>query len=129
MAQLHTSPNIFVALFMPAAFLVRTAVLILRPLLVALATAFHTLVAAAWQLAATINLSWALTALFVGPVSDTYGRWCVGLAGLLVMAVGIVGSVLAWDYGALLACRLLTGVGAAMTYKMASSTHVHSNGG
>src|SRR5947209_16268432 len=38
----------------------------------------------------------------------------VGLTGLLVMAVGILGSVLAWNYGTLLACRLLTGVGAAM---------------
>jgi predicted MFS family arabinose efflux permease len=103
-----------VALLVPAAFLVRTAALMLGPLLVALAVAFHTSVATAGQLAAAINLSWALTALFAGPVSDTYGRRRVGLTGLLVMAVGIVGSVLAWNYGALLACRLLTGVGAAM---------------
>lgn len=108
MTQSHASPKVLVALLVPTAFLVRTAALMLGPLLVALAAAFHTSVAAA------INLSWALTALFAGPVSDTYGRRCVGLTGLLVMAVGIVGSVLAWDYGALLACRLLTGVGAAM---------------
>ncbi|HEY7493888.1 MAG TPA: MFS transporter, partial [Candidatus Tectomicrobia bacterium] len=114
MAQPYTSPNVLVALFVPAAFLVRTAALMLGPLLVALAAVFHTSMAAAGQLAAAINLSWALTALFVGPVSDTYGRRRVGLTGLLVMAVGIVGSGLAWDYGALLACRLLTGVGAAM---------------
>jgi MFS family permease len=36
------------------------------------------------------------------------------LTGLLLMAIGTFGSVLAWSYGALLACRLLTGVGAAM---------------
>jgi DHA1 family inner membrane transport protein len=36
------------------------------------------------------------------------------LAGLLLMALGILGSVLAWTYGTLLAFRLLTGVGAAM---------------
>jgi predicted MFS family arabinose efflux permease len=47
-------------------------------------------------------------------VSDTYGRRRIGLTGLLIMAVGILGSILAWNYGALLACRLLTGVGAAM---------------
>jgi predicted MFS family arabinose efflux permease len=105
---------VLLALLVPAAFLVRTAALMLGPLLVALAAAFHTSVAAAGQLAAAINLSWALTALFAGPVSDTYGRRRVGLTGLLVMAVGIVGSVLAWNYGTLLACRLLTGVGAAM---------------
>jgi len=60
----------------------------LGPLLVALAAAFHTSVAAAGQLAAAINLSWALTALFAGPISDTYGRRRVGLMGLLIMADG-----------------------------------------
>jgi DHA1 family inner membrane transport protein len=114
MTPSHTSPKALVALLVPTAFLVRTAALMLGPLLVAVAAAFHTSVAAAGQLAAAINLSWALTALFAGPVSDTYGRRRVGLTGLWVMAVGLVGSVLAWNYGALLACRLLTGVGAAM---------------
>ena len=56
----------------------------------------------------------AVAALFVGPVSDTYGRRRVGLTGLLLMAAGILGSILAWDYWVLLVCRLLTGVGAAM---------------
>ena len=109
MVQSPTSLRVLVALLAAAVFLVRTAALMLGPLLVALAAAFHTLVAAAGQLAAAINLSWALTALFVGPVSDTYGRRRVGLTGLLVMAVGILGSIFAWNYGALLACRLLTG--------------------
>jgi predicted MFS family arabinose efflux permease len=36
------------------------------------------------------------------------------LTGLLLMAVGLLGAALAWNYGALLACRLLTGVGAAL---------------
>jgi len=104
----------FVMLLAAAVFLVRTAALMIGPLLVALAAVFHTSVATAGQLAAAINLSWALTALVVGPVSDTYGRRRIGLTGLCIMAVGIVGSIFAWHYGALLACRLLTGVGAAM---------------
>jgi predicted MFS family arabinose efflux permease len=91
-----------------AVFLVRAAALMLGPLLVALAAAFHTSVAAAGPLAAAINVSWAMTALFAGPMSDTYGRRRVGLTGLLVMAAGILGSVLAWSYWALLTCRLLT---------------------
>jgi MFS transporter, DHA1 family, inner membrane transport protein len=108
------SPGLLVTLLSAAVFLVRTAALMLGPLLVALAAAFHTSVAAAGQLAAAINLSWAITSLFVGPVSDTYGRRRVGLTGLLVMGGGILGSILAWDYWALLVCRLLTGIGAAM---------------
>lgn len=114
MTQSHTSPTSLVILLSAGVFLVRAAALMLGPLLVALASAFDTSVAATGQLAAAINFSWAITALFVGPVSDTYGRRRVGWTGLLVMAVGILGSVLAWNYWALLACRLLTGVGAAM---------------
>lgn len=114
MVPSQISPKALVALLAAAVFLVRTAALMLGPLLVALAAAFHTSVAAAGQLAAAINLSWALTALVVGPVSDTYGRRRVGLTGLLILAVGIGGSIFAWNYGTLLACRLLTGVGAAM---------------
>ena len=114
MTQSPGSPKLLVALLVLAAFLAMTALLMMGPLLVALAEAFNTSVAAAGQLAAAINLTWAVTALVAGPVSDTYGRRRVGLTGPLIMAVGILGSVLAWSYGALLACRLLTGVGAAM---------------
>ena len=32
----------------------------------------------------------------------------------MLVALGILGSVLAWNYGSLLAFRLLTGIGAAM---------------
>jgi predicted MFS family arabinose efflux permease len=70
----HVSPASLVILLSAALFLVRTVALMLGPLLIALAAAFQTSVAAAGQLAAAINLSWAITALFVGPISDTYGR-------------------------------------------------------
>lgn len=86
----------------------------LGPLLVELAAELQTSVAVTGQLAAVIGLSWGITAPLVGPVSDTYGRRRVGLTGLFLMAIGTLGSVLAWSYGALLVCRLLTGVGAAM---------------
>src|SRR4030095_9388946 len=108
------SPGLLIGLLSAGVFLVRSAALMLGPLLVVLAAAFNTSVAAAGQLAAAINLSWAITALFVGPVSDTYSRRRVGLTGLLVMGGGILGSIVAWNYWALLVCRLLTGVGAAM---------------
>jgi predicted MFS family arabinose efflux permease len=50
----------------------------------------------------------------VGPISDTYGRRPVLLIGLLLMALGVLGSGAAWSYGSLLATRLITGVGSAM---------------
>ena len=86
----------------------------LGPLLVALAHEFQTSVALVGQFAAATAITWGITAPLAGPVSDAYGRRRMLLTGLLLMAWGILGAVLAWNYGSLLACRLLTGVGAAM---------------
>ena len=88
--------------------------LMLGPLLVELADDFHTSIAVAGQLAAAFFITWGITAPLVGPISDTYGRRPVLLIGLLLMALGVLGSGVAWSYGSLLATRLITGVGAAM---------------
>jgi len=95
-------------------FFVRTAWMMMGPLLVTLASAFDVSLAAVGQLAASIGITWGITALLVGPVSDMYGRRMVGLTGLALMAAGMVGSALSWSYGGLLIFRLLTGAGAAM---------------
>jgi predicted MFS family arabinose efflux permease len=104
----------FLALLAVAMVLIRTVALMMGPLLISLSVAFHTSMTAAGHLAAAINGSWAVTALLAGPVSDAFGRRRVGLTGLAVMAASLLASSLAWDYGSLLVCRLLTGVGAAM---------------
>jgi predicted MFS family arabinose efflux permease len=114
MGEHRSSPLVLLVILSAAVFLVRTVWLMLGPLLVELATEFQTSVAVTGQLAAAIGLSWGITAPLIGPVSDTYGRRRIGLTGLMIMAIGTLGSVCAWSYGALLACRLLTGVGAAM---------------
>jgi DHA1 family inner membrane transport protein len=97
-----------------AAFLTLLSVLMLGPLLVALAHEFQTSVAIVGQLAAATAITWGITAPLAGPIADAYGRRLMLLTGLLLMAVGILGSVLAWTYGTLLVLRLLTGVGAAL---------------
>jgi predicted MFS family arabinose efflux permease len=97
-----------------AGFLSMTVWLMLGPLLVELATAFYTSVAVMGQLTAVTAVTWALTACLAGPVSDTYGRRCMLLTGLMLMALGTLSTAYAWNYRALLACRCLTGVGAAM---------------
>jgi predicted MFS family arabinose efflux permease len=81
------SPQGLVALLSAALFLVRAVFMMMGPLLVILAAAFDTSVAATGQLAAAIGISWGITAPLVGPVSDVYGRRRVGLAGLTLMAV------------------------------------------
>ena len=88
--------------------------LMLGPLLVELADDFGTSIAVAGQLAAATFITWGITAPLVGPISDTYGRRLVLLIGLLLMALGVLGSGVAWSYGSLLATRLITGVGSAM---------------
>ena len=113
MASRQASPTVLLMLLCVAVFLVNLAVLMLGPLLVALAHAFQTSVAIVGQLAAATALTWGVAAPLAGPVSDAYGRRRLLLSGLLLMAVGMLGSVLAWNYRALLAWRLLTGVGAA----------------
>src|SRR5215471_18509651 len=113
MASRQASPTALLLLLCVAVCLVNLAVLMLGPLLVALAHAFQTSVAIVGQLAAATAIAWGITAPLAGPVSDAYGRRHILLSGLLLMALGLLGSVLAWHYSALLTCRLLTGVGAA----------------
>jgi len=100
--------------FAAAAFMVRAVMLMLGPLLVALADDFGTSIAVAGQLAAATFVTWGITAPLVGPISDTYGRRPVLLIGVLLMALGVLGSGAAWSYGSLLATRLIAGAGTAM---------------
>ena len=114
MVTVQVSRIRLVAFLSAAVFLVRTVAMMMGPVLVAVAAAFDTSVAATGQLAAAMGITWGITAPLVGPLSDIYGRRKVELTGLMVMAVATLGSLLVWNYGGLLFCRLLAGVGAAM---------------
>lgn len=114
MAQHAFPASVFLVFLAAAIFLAMTVWLMLGPLLVELAAAFHTSVAVTGQLAAATAITWAFTAFLAGPVSDTYGRRRMLLTGLMLMVLGILSSACAWNYGSLLAFRCLTGVGAAM---------------
>ena len=100
--------------FAAVAFMARTVMLMPGPLLVILANDFGTSIAMAGQLAAATFVAWGITAPLVGPISDTYGRKPVLLIGILIMAIGVLGSGAAWSYSSLLTTRLVAGVGAAM---------------
>ena len=100
--------------FAAVAFMARTVMLMLGPLLVILANDFGTSIAVAGQLAAATFVAWGIPAPVVGPISDTYGRKPVLLIGVLLMGSGVLGSGAAWNYGSLLATRLIAGVGTAM---------------
>ena len=114
MVTVQVSRIRLVAFLSAAVFLVRTVMMMMGPVLVAVAAAFDTSVAATGQLAAAMGITWGISTPLVGPLSDIYGRRKVGLTGLMVMAVATLGSLLVWNYWGLLVCRLLAGVGAAM---------------
>jgi len=101
-------------LFAAIVFMARAVSLMLGPLLVALADDLGTSIAVAGQLAAATFITWGITAPLVGPISDTYGRRPVLLIGVLLMALGVLGSGVAWNYSSLMATRLITGMGSAM---------------
>jgi hypothetical protein len=113
MTDQRVPATLVLSLLFLAIFLTFTVFGMLGPLLVELAAEFQTSVAVAGQLAAATSIAWAIAAPLVGPWSDTYGRRLVVLTGLMLMALGVLGSVLAWSYGSMLGFRLLTGLGMA----------------
>ena len=113
-AQPYSSRIVLMLLLAAAVVLARTVSLMLAPLLVDLAREFDTSVAVTGQLAAATFIAWGIVAPLVGPVSDTYGRRVVALSGMLLMALGLLGSAVAWDFPSLLVFRILSGAGAAM---------------
>jgi predicted MFS family arabinose efflux permease len=114
MAPRQTPPTVVLIPLCAAVFPSVLAVLMLGPLLLALAHEFRTSVAVVGQLAGATALTWGVNAPLAGPVAHAYGRRRLLLTGLLLMACGLLSSVLAWNYGSLLACRLLTGARAAL---------------
>ncbi|MGQ0565187.1 MAG: Bcr/CflA family efflux MFS transporter [Gemmobacter sp.] len=66
---------------------------------------------AAMQLSVSLYLAMtAVLQVFIGPVSDRYGRRPVMLAAVAVFVVATVGAILAPTFGLFLACRLMQAV-------------------
>ena len=95
-------------------FTAMTTSLMLAPLLVAIATEFDTSVAVAGQLATATFAAWAVSAMSVGPMSDSFGRRPVALTGLSLLAIGVLASAFAPNLGTLVALRVVTGFGGGM---------------
>ena len=93
-----------------AVFATLTAVLIVPPLLVEIASDLDISVAVAGQLATATFAAWAVSLVLVGPLSDSFGRRPVALVGLLVLAISVLASAFAPNVAVLLALRVLTGL-------------------
>ncbi len=88
-----------------------SAILIIPPLLVEIAADLEVSVAAAGQLATATFAGWAFTGISGGPLSDSFGRRPVVLAGMAVLTASILASAFAPNFETLLALRVLTGLG------------------
>ena len=104
----------FLAAVAVGLFTAMTTSLMLAPLLVAIATEFDTSVAVAGQLATATFAAWAVSAMSVGPMSDSFGRRPVALTGLSLLAIGVLASAFAPNLGTLVALRVVTGFGGGM---------------
>ena len=93
-----------------AVFAGLSAVFIIPPLLVEIATDLDVSVAVAGQLATATLAAWAVSLVCVGPLSDSFGRRPVALTGLVVLSVSVLASAFAPNIEALLALRMLTGL-------------------
>ena len=97
-----------------AIFGAQNAVFMLPPILVEIASGLQTSVAVAGQLATATFAAWAVSLITAGPLSDSFGRRPVILAGLLLLVVSVVASAFAPNIEVFLALRVLTGLSAGM---------------
>jgi MFS transporter, DHA1 family, inner membrane transport protein len=95
-------------------FLISCVMAMLGPLLVPIADEFHTSVAIAGQLVTVTALVWGVVAFGAGPLSDTYGRRLMVLAGITLAGLGLFGGALATSFHQLVLARVITGLGGAM---------------
>ena len=95
-----------------AIFSAQNAVFMLPPLLVEIASGLEISVAVAGQLAAATFAAWAVSVISVGPLSDSFGRRPVALAGLIMLVASVTASAFAPNIEVFLVLRLLTGLAA-----------------
>ena len=103
------------ALFLSVLFLTvfgaMNANLMVPALLVEISDDMQISVAAAGQLATATFAAWAVSVFSVGPLSDSFGRRPIALAGLVLVAGSLIGSAFAPNFETLLVMRVLTGLG------------------
>ena len=89
----------------------QNAIFMVPPLLVEISSDMDISVAVAGQLATASFAAWGLSVVSVGPLSDSFGRRPVALAGMVLLFGSIVASAFAPNIEVFLALRVLTGLG------------------
>ena len=102
----------FLAVLFVAVFGAMNANLMVTPLLVEISTDLDISVAVAGQLATATYAAWGVSVVALGPLSDSFGRRPIALAGLLLISGSLIVSAFAPNIEVLLVLRVLTGLGA-----------------
>ena len=100
----------FLAVLALTVFATISAILIVPPLLVEIATDLEVSVAVAGQLATATFVGWAIMGISGGPLSDSFGRRPVAMVTLAVLALSVLASAFAPNLETLLALRVFTGL-------------------
>ena len=88
--------------------------LIVPPLLVEIAMDLDISVPVAGQLATASFAAWAVCVVTAGPLSDSFGRRPIALAGLALLVASVTASAFAPNLATLVVLRVLTGLGGGM---------------
>ncbi len=105
---------LFLAGLFVAVFGAMNATLMVTALLVEISDDLQVSVAAAGQLATATYAAWGVSVFSVGPLSDSFGRRPMALAGMLVVVGSLIGGAFAPNFETLLVLRVLTGLGGGM---------------
>lgn len=95
-----------------AIFGTQNSVFMLPPLLVEIASDLDVSVAVAGQLATATFAAWAVSLVTAGPLSDSFGRRPVILAGMLMLIVSVTASAFAPNIEVFIVFRIMTGLAA-----------------
>ncbi|MCA3564945.1 MAG: MFS transporter [Methylocystis sp.] len=109
------NPNRLLAVLGLTGFASNIAIRIVDPIVPVLAREFNVTVAVAALLASAYTLPYALGQPILGPLGDAKGKARVMSFALLVLALGLAGSMFAWDIASMAAFRAISGLAAGAT--------------
>jgi predicted MFS family arabinose efflux permease len=107
-------PRVVLPVLMLAMFSTIFNLRVLGPILVDISTDFEVSVAAAGSLAVAYSMPYAIVALFIGPLSDKYGRRQMMTIGITTLALAAFGAMLAPSFIILVVMRAFAGFGGAV---------------
>ena len=113
-AKQAAPPRVVLPVLMLAMFSTIFNLRVIGPILVDISTDFEVSVATAGSLAVAYALPFAIVALFIGPLSDKYGRRQMMSVGISAIALAAFGAMLAPSFVVLVIMRALAGFGGAI---------------